>query len=1466
MATNTAVTSTTPSILSSPNEKGPYSIGFVYVNQSDVEVYVNGVKKSITTDYTFSSATQITFVANPTVSIEFRRNSDLTTRSVDFNDGSVLTESDLDSNTNQILYAQQEIINDVATKTGTETLTNKTLTSPDINTPDIDGGTIDGATISSCTINNDVTGNLTGNVTGNLTGNVTGNTSGTAATVTGAAQSAITSVGTLTGLTVGGDVIIDGASKDFSIRNGSGVEKFRVDSEDGDTTIQGELVVAGNTVFKGSAQFQGDSNSDLIYIIARLGADLIPYNTNVDLGTSSLRFGGFYGTTVDVTGNITVGGTVDGVDIATRDTLFGGLTSSSGVLTDGVIATTQAASNNSTKIATTAYTDTAIANLVDSSPGTLNTLNELAAALGDDANFSTTVTNSIATKLPLAGGTLTGSLTVSNDLLKISGGGHTKLQIETTGTGHATGIQIKHASGNAAEQTWQIQTDGSADGDLKLRNATAGTDAIVVDPSNNATFSGNVKLGSDSGAATDSYYDDLIIDNSGTASGAAGGTGVTLVSGNNTWGALQFSDSDAEGRGAVKYNHGADAMTILSAGTTAITLDSSQNATFAGNVSINCGSDNTGLQITSTDAGAFASYFDNTGASTIGHSGTDLVLSCDPADSVGSSNIVFQVDGNTEQLRIDSNGDLNLGNNPTNQYGYKLNIQDTSILYAQTASSDGTELKLNLDHGNTVATFGTVSSSHLAFVTANTERLRITSDGNATFEGHINVKGGGTSNKFETTSNGAKVTGQLEITTGSNSFITSANVFKGTASQAGAYIRSATSSAAYPTYANVDDTNTGIHFPGSDVLSFSTGGTDALSLDASQNATFAGDVGVGVTSPEARLHVSDGHDTSANDFDGNVVLAVSKNSATDNYAGIAINSGNAASSFIHFGDTDDSNIGRLDYDHTEDSFKFFTNGNTSASLTISASDNATFAGDVTTGELTVEKTQNSAVDVLIRNNNNTQNAATSKLTIEAGDAANVGAIIRLEQNGAYHDFESDKDGNFTISDNGTTAITLDSSQNVTFAGDVTVSNASPSIALVDTNNNSDYQIKNVDGALAIQDTTNSNANRLIVQADGSVNINGDTTFSGDITTNNISGRNFLQNGDMSIYQKGNTETNNVQAGSAIKPNILNADRWGGWAHAADKYKMQVVTDASSGIYRPSDFKYSTKITSLAATGMGTNGYYTFSQRIEKANIQHLKWRTSDARPITLSFWVKSSVTGTFSTYIMFKHASGNAAICNNYTISSADTWEKKTITFPGYTETGQSDATDSNGWGLEFGFTLGTGTAYQNTANQWTTTAWKIGVTGADDFLSNNAATIQFTGVQLEVGSIATPFEHKTPGDNLRECQRYYYKMVEGNGVGHTNGVYISQGSYYQAALFSTVFSFPTTMRATPTLDYTSGTDYYMIFSNNIADNADSFALTRAHPNGGGFDVTGSVSGTQGHGGSFSTKHSSAKIAFESEL
>ena len=114
---------------------------------------------------------------------------------------------------------------------------------------------------------------------------------------------------------------------------------------------------------------------------------------------------------VDVTGNITVSGTVDGRDIAADANLLLGVTQATGVIHDSVTTDTPSAGDNSTHLATTAFVQTAIANLVDSSPSALNTLNELAAAINDDANFSTTITNSIATKMPLAGGTFTGAVT-----------------------------------------------------------------------------------------------------------------------------------------------------------------------------------------------------------------------------------------------------------------------------------------------------------------------------------------------------------------------------------------------------------------------------------------------------------------------------------------------------------------------------------------------------------------------------------------------------------------------------------------------------------------------------------------------------------------------------------------------------------------------------------------------------------------------------------------------------------------------------------------------------------------------------------------------------------------------------------------------------------------------------------------------------------------------------------------------
>ena len=192
-------------------------------------------------------------------------------------------------------------------------------------------------------------------------------------------------------------------------------------NSDGDIDIGGNLKIVSDTLklFLGASeemQVFHDGTSSLIKDTrdsgkVRIQADNFDF---IDKDASAVILNAT-SSGLGVAGNISVTGTVDGVDVAALNTAVSGLSSGSAALTNGVTATTQSASDNSTKVATTAYTDTAIANLVDSSPSTLNTLNELAAALGDDANFSTTVTNSIATKLPLAGGTLTGALNITDN-------------------------------------------------------------------------------------------------------------------------------------------------------------------------------------------------------------------------------------------------------------------------------------------------------------------------------------------------------------------------------------------------------------------------------------------------------------------------------------------------------------------------------------------------------------------------------------------------------------------------------------------------------------------------------------------------------------------------------------------------------------------------------------------------------------------------------------------------------------------------------------------------------------------------------------------------------------------------------------------------------------------------------------------------------------------------------------------
>jgi hypothetical protein len=194
--------------------------------------------------------------------------------------------------------------------------------------------------------------------------------------------------------------------------------------------------------------------------------------------------------------------------------------------------------------------------------------------------------------------------------------------------------------------------------------------------------------------------------------------------------------------------------------------------------------------------------------------------------------------------------------------------------------------------------------------------------------------------------------------------------------------------------------------------------------------------------------------------------------------------------------------------------------------------------------------------------------------------------------------------------------------------------------------------------------------------------------------------------------------------------------------------IQQITDAPAG------FLKSQKITSLATTTPGATDYYFNVQRIEGLNVTHLGWGTVNAITLTLSFWVKSSLTGSFSG--AFGNASFTRSYPFSYTISSANTWEQKTVTVPG--DTTGTWATDTS-TGVQVLFDLGSGSSRAGTANTWSANDYRK-VTGSVNVIGTNGATFYITGVQLEQGSTATPFERRPYGMELGLCQRYLPGVV----------------------------------------------------------------------------------------------------------
>jgi hypothetical protein len=243
-------------------------------------------------------------------------------------------------------------------------------------------------------------------------------------------------------------------------------------------------------------------------------------------------------------------------------------------------------------------------------------------------------------------------------------------------------------------------------------------------------------------------------------------------------------------------------------------------------------------------------------------------------------------------------------------------------------------------------------------------------------------------------------------------------------------------------------------------------------------------------------------------------------------------------------------------------------------------------------------------------------------------------------------------------------------------------------------------------------------------------------------------KNRLINSAMVIDQR--------RAGAALSSNAAGSqytlDRWEAYGEASGKFSAQ---QNAGSVTPPSGFTNYLGVTSLGANTPATGDSYFLRQWIEGFNSADLVFGAAGASTVTLSFWVRSSLTGTFSGVLT--NYSQNRAYPYTYTVASANTWEQKSITIVGDTS-GTWLATNSGGIGVMFN--LGSGATRLGTANAWATVSFVYGATGSTNVLGTSGATFYITGVQLEKGSTATSFDYRPYGTELALCQRYYYKVV----------------------------------------------------------------------------------------------------------
>jgi hypothetical protein len=303
------------------------------------------------------------------------------------------------------------------------------------------------------------------------------------------------------------------------------------------------------------------------------------------------------------------------------------------------------------------------------------------------------------------------------------------------------------------------------------------------------------------------------------------------------------------------------------------------------------------------------------------------------------------------------------------------------------------------------------------------------------------------------------------------------------------------------------------------------------------------------------------------------------------------------------------------------------------------------------------------------------------------------------------------------------------------------------------------------------------------------------TQAGEFNSDSSFGfKNRIINGAMVIDQR--------NAGASVTPASNPTYTLDRWVYTYSQNSKFSVQQNAGSVTPPAGFTNYIGFTSLAATSLGSTDYFILRQMVEGFSTADLAFGTASAKTITLSFWVRSSLTGTFGGAISNSGESRNYPF--TYTISSANTWEQKSVTIAGDTS---GTWLTTNGIGIELSIGLGVGSTYSGTAGAWTSSLF-VGATGATNVAGTNGATFYITGVQLEVGSTATSFDYRPYGTELSLCYRYFESS---NATG--TFPYMPMAGYSGSQIYGN-YPYKVTKRATPSIQFAGTWDIY--YNSNI--------------------------------------------------